>query len=194
MYLGAIGAVARGDPESLVHAAHSMRELLEKLPTYFEEVPREKDVPSLKQAAKALVDRIESAKRSSACYSEHRWSGEIDGHLSRLLEGGLTRFASVVADQKPPRRLERTELLRRVDGSPLPMPEEIERIRIEEWERYIGFFQGVSHHSVPVDAPRFSSMLWQCESFLLNQLAPRTFEDRAAIAALVTEVERGDQD
>ena len=192
MYLGALDAMGRGDPESLVHSGHSMRELLEKLPVFFDEVPQERAGPSLKDAARTLLDHLNRAKRNSNCWSDDQWSGEIDAPLKSLLSKGLTKFADVVAAMKPPRRSERKELLRRVDGGPLPMPEVVEDLRVKEWETHAGFFQGVSHHTRTVQADEFRSMMWQCEQFLLDRLVPRTFDDRADIAAIVREVERGE--
>lgn len=192
MYLGVLAALERGDPESLVQSSHSMRELLEKLPSVFEQVPQERSGPSLKEAANTLLANLERAQRNSRCWSEERWEGEIDGPLRKFLEKALRAFSDVVAAMKPPRRTERTELLRRVDASPLPMPQVVEHLRVQEWEMHAGFFQGVAHHTLEVELEEFRSMVWQCEQFLLDRLVPRTFDDRRQIAAIVAEVESGD--
>lgn len=191
IYLGVLSALERGDSESLAQSAHSMRELLEKLPTFFDEVPQERVGPTLKQAANTLLDHVERAKRSSRCWSDGKWEGEIDAPLRKLLDKGLETFSAVVAAAKPPRRAERTALLRRVDASPYPMPQAVEDLRIKEWEAHADFFQRLSHHDITVEIEDFRGRLWRCEQFLLDCLVPRTFDSRAEIAAIIAEVEGG---
>ena len=191
MYLGALAALDRGDPESLAQGAHSMRVLLEKLPTYVEGIPQERRSPSLTEAARNLATSFNQAKDTSGCWTDDDWRGEIDASLRKLLRNGLPSFLAVAAAMKPPRRTERAELLRRVDDGPLPMPAVVEELRIAEWEVYSGFFQGVSHHTRETSTEEVANMMRRCEQFLLDRLVPRTFENRAAIAAIIAEVEHG---
>ena len=135
MYLGALAALDRGDPESLAQSAHSMRELLEKLPTYVEGIPQERRSPSLTEAARNLATSFNQAKDTSGCWTDDDWRGEIDA--------------------------------------------------------YSGFFQGVSHHTRETSTEEVANMMRRCEQFLLDRLVPRTFENRAAIAAIIAEVEHG---
>ena len=104
MYLGALAALDRGDPESLAQSAHSMRELLEKLPTYVEGIPQERRSPSLTEAARNLATSFNQAKDTSGCWTDDDWRGEIDASLRKLLRKGLPSFLAVAAAMKPPRR------------------------------------------------------------------------------------------
>lgn len=190
MYRGAVAALAYEYPEAIAQCAHSIRELLEKLPTYFD-VPKERSGPSLTEAAKGLKTDLDRAKQNSKCWSGSAWDGNLDGALKRFLKRA-EMFMVVLDEMKPPRRGEAQRFLREVDSGPYPLPQSIEEIRLAEWERYRSFFQGVAHHQNLISRDEFLAMFWRCEEFLLNQLVPRTYEDRSTIANIVAEVERGD--
>jgi hypothetical protein len=82
MYLGALKAFEQSaNPEMYVHAAHSMRELMEKMPQYLD-LPVEEHIPSLKERTRYLADNWVNGARRSGCFSAD--SGEI-GHPFRFL-------------------------------------------------------------------------------------------------------------
>jgi len=187
-YLGARRVLQdETNPDRLAQAAHSVRELLEKLPNYFD-VPAEKGDRSLKAEAKNLAVVWDRTVKNSRCYDSERWSGEIDGSLHKFLRKAM-EFFKWLGDERPARVDQAREFLRATDASPYRMPVAIERLRLAEWDEYRNFFVGIAHHGTATfdDVEQWLASL---EDFLLRQLVPRTFEDRDEIRRIVAEAER----
>lgn len=188
MYLGSLMTLQQaGNPDSLALAAHGLRELMEKLPIYLD-APVDVKTQSLKGKVRELVPSWSGTLERSSCYSESGWSGEIDRHLRKFLKRSH-RFFDWFEAERPTRKQKAAEALRELDPLKQPLPEPIAGLRVEEWDRFHDFFEGVSHHGINPSQDDFT--VWQSafESFLLDRLRPRTFEDHAEIDKIISEGE-----
>lgn len=174
------------NPDRLAQAAHSIRELLEKSPKYFD-VPAVKGGSSLKAEAKNLAVTWDNTVKNSKCHDDGTWSGEVDGSLRKFLVKARGFFAWL-NDERPPRVEQACGFLRATDRSPYQLPDRIEQLRLQEWDEYRDFFVGVAHHH-DVGAEEFERWISALEDFLLKQLAPPTFEDPDEIRRIVEEAE-----
>lgn len=186
-YLGARRVLQdEANPDRHAQAAHSIRELLEKVPEYFD-VPLGSAGRTMKSEAKNLSKSWSGAIKRSACHTNGEWSGAIDGTLLKFLKKAAS-FFEWLQDERPPRTEQARAFMRKSDPSPQPMPETIEEIRLSEWNAYRDFFVSVAHHRQDA-VDEFERWMVECEDFLLKQLAPRTWEDRGAIREIVERAE-----
>lgn len=200
IYVGALAALSYADnPERLPQAAHSLRELMEKLPERIDLEQRgisldSKTAPSLRGTA-GLNDKVQQLKIDwdkkgvkSNCRQDGAWQGEIDAVLRGQLKK-LEAFFVWVGVARPTRTKLVTGALRRLDRSRRPVPEKIEKLQVAVWNEVFDYFQSAAHHGEGLDATEFDQYVAELERFLLDRLRPRTFEDFEDIAALVAEGE-----
>ena len=194
MYLGALSVYQQSiNPDRLALTAHDLRELMEKLPRHLD-IPvatqpvTVKKQPSLIDKVKALVQGWKKAKRNSNCFGNPLWSGKIDGPLQRYLVR-LEEFSLWVETNRPTRKQQTGKVIRRLDPQSRPLPPTIEDLRIEEWDQCHDYFEGVSHHNRDATVEEFVRWLDVLESFLLDRLCPRTYDDRSIIDKIIREGE-----
>jgi hypothetical protein len=192
MYFGAIAVLEQRDnPETLVLAAHNLREMMEKLPKYLD-LPVSAKPLSLKEKVQDLIRRRDKAINNSSCHTEDGWQGEIDKPLRQFLRE-MDEFSGWFKESQPTRRQRIAKVIRGLDPSGRALPESLENKQLALWDRCNDFFQGVSHHTKDCTQEAFEEQLSILENFLLDRLSPRTFEDFAVIDKLIKEVEEGDQ-
>jgi hypothetical protein len=192
MYAGACHVLVSGNPDHLALAAHSIRELIEKLPDHVDvpaaaasdELKQPKKLPSLKDQVIAL------AQLWRPVAPEVEDATEINGRI-RKFHRKLREFFERFEQDFPNRRAQRTAALRKLDGSGRPLPPPIENHRVAIWGEYNDFFQGVSHHSKACTEEEFLNWLDSFEGFLVDCLCPRTFDIFAELDAII---EEGEQD
>lgn len=189
MYHGAVWVLLQTvNPDRLAHAAHGLRELMEKLPLFLD-VPIKAKEKSLTQGVNELADSWEKAVKLSKCHHDGTWTGEIDGGLKTLL-GKAESFFAWYREAKPKRKERTASVLKNLDPSGKKLPKPLEILRVEEWETINGYFQGVSHHNKNVDITQFDIYLDALETFILDRLRPRIFDDHDALSELIREAEQ----
>jgi len=180
MYLGAhIVLRQTNNPERHIHAAHSLREMIEKLPLYLE-ISEKKKGPSLKDKCITLKRCWKNKALRSNAHHAGQFKGEIDSFLEAFFKD-ITEFLKWFDNDNPSRNEERKQLLRELDGYDLPMPNTIEKNRTKQFSDFQNYFTRVSHHNKMVDIGEFDSYLYHFEFFLLDIFVPRTFENHEAI-------------
>ena len=185
-YLGALITFNQDtNPDHLAQAAHSLRELMEKIPKYLE-VPK-KDI-SLKEKARQLETSWTDCAAKSNCFNEGKWSGDVDGHLARFL-CVLQEFFDWFIDVEPTIKKRVGKTLRVLDPSVGFLPSKIETLRINEWNECNYYFQGISHHTKSTEKTEFISWLSVLEKFLLDRLEPETFKDFDLMDSIIREGE-----
>jgi hypothetical protein len=188
MYVGALIVLSNPDnPDQLPQAAHSLRELMEKIPRYIA-VETRASRESLRVKVRELEDRWNNTVENSACYDEGNWNGSIDRHLRRLLQR-LQQFFDWFDQHHPRRRTETATVLRQLDGSGRTLPARLEDLEVEGWLAIRDYFQAVAHHGRQPPEEDFRAWMDALERFLLDRLRPRTFADFDAIDDIIQEGE-----
>jgi hypothetical protein len=187
MYRGGIAVLGdAANPDRFAQCAHSMRELMEKLPELLD-VPTTAQKERLKAKVREIEDAFLGVQRKTCCFSATAgWDGSIDGHLRKFLTR-LGSFLEWFASHQPRRRDELHGVLVRLDGSGRELPKPLASLNVDTWGKKRDYFQSVSHHRRTADEQEFRQRLDALERFLLDRLEPRTFDDFAEIDDLLGE-------
>lgn len=188
MYLGAVVAVRNAaNPERFAQAAHSMRELMQKVPEYYE-VQTKAYRERLSDQISALQGKWEKLLRGTDCCRNSEWSGQIDNPLAKFLKS-VREFFEWFVRHRPRRKDVIKSTLRAIDGSGRPLPPPLESLNVEKWEIIRDYFIGVCHHDGDAEEGEYGQYLGELERFLLDLVRPRTFDDFSEIDRLITEAE-----
>lgn len=184
LYIGAIRTINEMEnPERNAVTAHCFRELIEKLPSAFN-IPIPHHSGDLGQEVNNLEQDWEKANRNSNCNSEKGWTGQIDKPLEKFLNR-CREFFNWKKDNRLSRKQRAIEVIRTTDPSYISMPQQLEKLEAEKWIAFHGFFDGVSHHQKNPTNDEFNSWVEHFESFLLDRLRPRTFDDQKKIDKII---------
>lgn len=179
MYLGAKIARLRADnPEYLSHAAHSMRELIDALPTKYP------TVPAFDHAD--LVSRVRELLNSWHAYQAA--PSPVEALARADFDQAMKTFAEEMDDVRTTHRERAGALIAAMDPSGRPLPPVIADLRVSEWATYRRFFLGACHHG-STTPEEFDGMLEPFEDFLIDRLGLRAFRNQAALERLIGEAE-----
>lgn len=183
MYQGALQVLAdEENPDRLALSAHGFRELMEKMG------------PDRGQTMNAKLQELrkswDSACDWSDSFDEGEWQGEaIDGPLRDFL-GTLVEFFESMKKHVQALKKGFRQLMRELDPYPSGPPQDLEEIRVSEWERSYIFFQSVCHHRKKATLDEVQERVDAIETLLHDYLVPRTFEVHTELDALIEEGER----
>jgi hypothetical protein len=187
-YYGARVALAtRGNPEDLVHAAHSIRELMNNLHTVAE-VPAKREEGRLGDKFDAMAGKWEKGKRNSKCFGDEGWTGEIDDAARRAF-AAVDDAIEWQQENRPRWKETHRSTIRGLDVSQRALPSWIEDKFVELWDQLRTYFIDVCHHRLATDADEFASALDTFERFVLDRLKPRTFAEQQTLDDLIREAE-----
>lgn len=183
MYRG--GIMVLGDttnPERIAQCAHSMRELMEKLPEKLD-VPTIAQKEKLKSKVREIEDIFLNTQKTTGYFSSlNRMDGIIDRNLHKFMMR-LVDFFEWFASHYPRRRDEFLSLLDRLDGSSKALLKPLASQNYVEWDGIRDYFVSVAHHRCESNEQEIHQKLDALERFLLDRLVPRTFDDFAEIDA-----------
>lgn len=187
-YLGARLAFATPtNPEHLVHAAHSIRELMSSLHK-IAGIPVKADTGRLDDRFTEMKTKWEKGKRNTKAFSEETgWRGEIDGHARRACEAVDAAIAWDAANRVAWKQRHQ-ETIRVLDVSGRPLPAWIEKDFVAQWDTLRTYFVRVAHRDATT-REEFEAALDTLERFVLERLKPRTYADQATLDALIREAE-----
>jgi len=146
--LGALTALdSSGNPDALAQACHSLRELMEKVPLWYATVPAPERLPRMGDKVRALEGKWKQMREKTACLKDGNGGGQIDGHLGAWLRK-VEEFFAWLGRDLPMRRQRTTEMFRTLDSMQLPLPTEIEELKVDEWVTCRDYFVKVAHHEI----------------------------------------------
>lgn len=190
MYLGAIMAFGQDEnPERLPHAAHSLRELLEKLPRYLD-VPVPAEEARLSDKVNGLAPHWDKVT-ADPTWNGNDWLGPVKDPLRSFLRRAKEFFAWCKT-ARPSTKTRTAIVLRGLDPTGQALPRPIEELRIQEWTEYRDYFVGIAHHGTEDEGTPFESWLTSLEGFLLDRFRPRTFRDQEQLRRIIDEAENAD--
>jgi len=186
-FVGALTVILQdNNPDRIPQAAHSMRELMEKLPQDLDvAIP---NIPTaLKERTRQLNDRWKRIQR--------RTKGVItrDGLTNDFLER-LQVFFQEFEREYPSRHDLAKQIIAEVDPAGLPLPRVVQDQRADTWVELTKYFNNVSHHRYESNIAEMIRMIEKLEAFLLDFLQPRTVDSQAKILELIQEGEGRDSD
>jgi hypothetical protein len=189
-YLGALAALAnRSNSERLVQAAHSVRELMEKLHRIVDTPVKADSANSLGSVFRVMSDAWIRAKDRSRCFDEQiGWSGEIDNPARAGFEA-VEDAIRWKRDNRPPQRDYAEAMTRALDVAVRPLPESVEDPFVSAWVKLSNQFVAWAHHKTIESEEEFLGALYRLERLIIDKLRPETFTDMKTIEALVKEAE-----
>jgi hypothetical protein len=191
MYLGALSVLRNmSNPDRSAQAAHSLRELLEKLPRILD-IPIQAKPPSMMDKIRPLEQTWSKAKTESSRLKTNQPSDVIDKPLRKFLDEADSFFTWLASD-RPTRKQQAAKVVRGLDPLKKALPETIESLHVEEWDRYRNHFEQVSHHQIVEEHEEFIKWVDGVEHYLLDRLVPRTFDDFATLDKIIGEGETND--
>ena len=199
MYLGALTVqLNKNNPERIIQAAHSVRELIRNLPRYWEgayitssntNYGLKNEVKNILPYWASLIDEID--------ISDREWNDENKRRIQSFLSR-LNAFFIKFTSNRPDVRKEVKIILDQIAPfqNILPEQELIKRNeqRIKTWLDFKDYFNGVSKHSD--DTQNFRIQFKQFEEFIFNQILfkihPVVLEDLNDLDRLISEGEKDD--
>lgn len=181
IYRGVVVVLAQEDnPDHLAQAAHGARELIEKL-------PRVADVPTVHGSG--LTVRVRDVCGHWRTYSILAVDAPDRAARRDAFDLSMEELVLWFEERDNSRRQAAGLLLDQLDQRKVKLPAPIRTVHVHEWDLYDRYFQGVSHHQIATTKDEFTGYLDAFEGFLLDRLRPRTYDDRAALKAIITEGE-----
>jgi len=175
MFIGVlISLQSPNNPEYLVHAAHSLRELMEKLPRYIDVQTANKfDIkgrinvllPSWKDVIKKWSENIE----------RNHFEKPIDKTLSDFISKCQCFFCDY-EKYSPSKQKEFEDTISALDGAEICLPKPLLKLEANKWKEIYTFFQGVAHHGKTTDILEFGQWLSAFERILSEKMIQPTFE------------------
>jgi len=176
-YQGAIIVLNSLSPDRFPQAAHSIRELCDKLPDRIADIPK----------FKSPVSPVKSLQRD---FLEVKKGNFADGWKDRTINSELANLLSRLDEIfklfNEPARTERLKMaLTASDPQADLMSKEQRETRDETFDRIGTFFQSVTHHQQTVSEEEFREKLGLFESLLLNYLTPCTAAQQKELMSLI---------
>ena len=176
------------NPSRFPLAAHSMRELIEKIPllTEGEQLP----------TGDGMKNRIEPVRQAFLAvrvqgFGETSPLDAVDGAVRAVL-GELGRFFEWLEDYRPQAEKRTAETLTRLSGPGQALPVDISENEVAGWMEADTYFKMVAHNRQDgVNRDEFVHHMTLIEGILLHRLQPTAVEDLDALDALVREGEHG---
>jgi hypothetical protein len=188
MYVGALFVLRNtSNQDRIAQAAHSLRELLEKLPRILD-MPIQAKPPSMMDKIRPLEKTWSKAKTESSGLKTNPRSDKIDTPLRKFLDEA-ERFFGWLASDRPTRKEQAAIVVRGLDPLKKALPQTIEILHVEEWDRYRNHFELVSHHQAVEELDEFMKWVDGVEGYLIDRLIPRTFDDFTALDKIIGEGE-----
>lgn len=176
MYLGALITLSDAtNPERLSQAAHSLREVMDKLPRYYS-LPVPQSHSPLMSKVRALEEEWKRLVGTASNHSSSGSVGDIDDPPARFLRS-CGNFFTWFAEEFPRHRKMVGSMLSQSDPRRITMPETLQTRVVEDWDELRNFFLSVLHHDSVPNEVEFQERLAGLEFFLLDRLQPKTFAD-----------------
>ena len=164
------------NPECIPQAAHSIRELIEKLPIHIGIVYKQPG--HLNDKIRQLHARYRRDVRIDLSEAgNNKADASSTGRLPAFLDD-LDSFFVWFEEQFRTRNEQYRKLLHTLNGDGIPLPAILIEGKVKAIDELKDFFQKASHHrgTLPSVA-EFANKLELVEEFLIEQFEPRTFDD-----------------
>ena len=188
-YLGALYALDNHyNPDRIAQAAHSLRELLEKLPLVVQESDVQIGTIDFKGTRRGINARILKDKKH---YPEG-WKGkQINTHLDKTLRKVVDYFE---LNQQPTRGERMQQAVATIDPMANSLDGEIRERKRNQLLRLWQSFERFTHHNRNPDLEEFNKCLEELENTIFDLLAPITAQDQKEIQTILRHPDRSKND
>lgn len=188
MYLGAVYALdQRGNPDRFAQAAHSLRELMEKLPALVLRLPVKG--ASLGDKARQLANVWARVLIRPSSFDVE--TTPIAEPLLKFLDE-CSGFFQWLNNDRDNMRARVVQLYAKFEPTGRELPETIERIRSKRWISVRSYFNRMSKHSPNLDRSEFLRYLDELERMLIDLTRPRVCDELDAIDQVISDGESRD--
>ena len=187
-YLGALYALeTHNNPDRISQAAHSLRELVEKLPRVVQ-VMDVRGQPNFKEMRQSLKERLSKDRERY----KGEWKGkEVDGHLDKTLK----EFDDYLERNKQPTRKEQVEMaISKLDPMAGQLDSRIRDAKRDNLHRLLQELEKFTHHNSNPDFEEFRKHLDELERIIFDLLAPITAQDQTEIQSILRLSNRSESD
>ena len=188
-YLGALYALENHyNPDRVAQAAHSLRELIEKLPRVAHGSNVQAKGPNFSDMRSNINKRISKDKERYP----NGWKNEkINTHFDKTLRKILTYFE---LNQQPSRREQIQQAVGTIDPMINTLDSGVRERKLNQlyhlWQRLEGFV----HHKSNPDFEEFKNCLKDLEIIVFDLLAPITAQDQQEIQTILNLPDKSDED
>ena len=188
-YLGALYTLENhNNPDRVAQAAHSLRELLEKLP----QVIHESDVHVNSSKFKEMRIKINKhLSRAKNRYPEGLKGKQIDEDLDKTL---IEIENYIELNNKPDRRERIKQAVANIDPMVNTLDTEIQKAKRDQYHDLWRQLEGFAHHKSRSSVEEFSNCLKELETIVFDLLAPITAQDQQDIQTILNLSEKSDED
>ena len=179
-YIGALYALNNHyNPDRVAQAAHSLRELLEKLPEVVHGSDVKVRVPGFAEKRNIINERLLKAKKH---YPEG-WKGKpIDKNVTKLLID-VEKYLEL--NRRPTRREQIQQTLATIDPMVNFLDSEIREAKRDRYYRLWNQLENFAHHKSNPDIAEFNNCLKELENAVFDLLAPITAQDQKEIQTIL---------
>lgn len=181
-YLGALSSLRNTfNPDRFAQSAHSLRELLEKIPRALQTEQAGITGDELKNKRRALRAALEREKTNFPAGWENQ---PITAELSNVLSEFEQYFELC---ERPDRKDQVFASLTRLDPMIKTLPEQLRREKRERYVRLWNALEGIAHHGRRKTEEEFREYVLQVEELVLDLMAPVSAEDQHLLAQIIAE-------
>ena len=188
-YLGALNTVSdKHNSDRFSQAAHSLRELIEKLPLVIHESDVQVGMYDVTSHRRDIYNRLQKDRIRYA----DGWSSQvIDPQLSNTLKKVENYFKSV---QRPSRREKIQKSVASVDPLVHQLDKSIQESKLDQILQVWQELEQIAHHRRTPQASEFEESLRSLEAIILDLLAPKTAQDQNEIQSILSQTCRSNED
>lgn len=188
-YHGALYALNNHhNPDRVAQAAHSLRELIEKLPRVVQGSDVQMGPIDFKGMRRNINNRIFKDKER---YPEGWKNKKIDGRLDKTLRKIENYFER---NQQPTRNEQMQQAVATIDPMVNSLDSRIREKKRNQLYRLWKNLEGFTHHKSNTDIVEFSNCLKELENTIFDLLAPITAQDQTEIQRILSNPDRSESD
>ena len=188
-YIGALYALNNHyNPDRVAQAAHSLRELLQKLPRIVQGNEVHVSATDFAGMRRNINDRILKDKER---YSEGWKNKIIDARLNKTL-GKIEDYFS--HNQQPTRKEQIKQAVATIDPMVNSFGSGIQEVKRNQYHHLWNQLEKFSHHGIRPDVAEFKKCLEELENIVFDLLAPVTAKDQKGIQTILSLPDKSDSD
>lgn len=188
-YTGALYALDNHyNPDSVAQAAHSLRELLQKLPRVVQGNEVHVSATDFAGMRRDINDRILKDKER---YPEGWKNKRIDARFDKTLRKVEDYFSR---NRQPSRKEQIKQAVATIDPMVNSLGSEIQEVKRNQYHHLWKQLEEFSHHGSRPDVAEFKKCLEELENIVFDLLAPVTAQDQKQIQTILSLPDKSDSD